>query len=180
VIDERSENRPERTERTDRVAPPVAPAGVAAPAVDRPRRVAPPQPKKPRRISAGTTDPVSDMLTRLRNGARARHETVAIPASRLKADIAKILKAEGFIAAFDVQGQTLTCRLRYVDGGKVAAITDVQRVSRPGRRTYSGRRDLPLIRRGLGITIISTSQGVMTGADATKKGLGGEILAAVW
>jgi small subunit ribosomal protein S8 len=171
------EDRAERTERTERAAPPAQPS-----TVDRgsPRpRSAPPQ-KKARRRGVVVADPVADMLTRLRNGARARHEIVAVPTSKLKTDVAKILKAEGFIAGYDVQGPTLTCRLRYVGGGKVSALSDAQRISRPGRRTYAGRHDLPLVRRGLGVTIVSTSQGLMTGTDAARKGLGGEVLCSVW
>jgi small subunit ribosomal protein S8 len=136
--------------------------------------------KKARRRGVVVADPVADMLTRLRNGSRARHETVAVPTSKLKTELAKILKAEGFLQGYDVQGGTLTCRLRYVAGGKVSALSDAQRVSRPGRRAYVGRHKLPLVRRGLGVTIVSTSQGMMTGSEAAKKGLGGEVLCAVW
>ena len=170
------EERGERIERSERPAPG---AGVAQ--AERPRpRAAPVQQKKPRRRGVVVADPVADMLTRLRNGARARHETVAVPASRLATEIAKILKSEGFLQGYDVQAGTLTCRLRYVGGGKIAALSDAQRISRPGRRAYAGRHELPLVRRGLGVTIVSTSQGVMTGAAATKKGLGGEVLCSVW
>lgn len=124
-------------------------------------------------------DSVADMLTRLRNGARARHETVPMPASKLKTEIAKILRAEGFIAGHEVQGETLVLRLKYLDG-KIPAVTEVKRVSRPGLRVYAGRRELPRVRRGLGVTIVSTSRGLMTGADAARVGLGGEILCTVW
>src|ERR671937_443259 len=183
-MDERTE-RPERPERPERVERPdraERPAGaIGAPQADRMRpRSAPPVQKKPRRRGVVVADPVADMLTRLRNGARARHDTVAVPSSKLKTEVAKILKAEGFLQGFDVQGQTLTCRLRYVAGGKIAALSDAQRVSRSGRRTYVGRHALPLVRRGLGVTIVSTSQGVMTGKDAAKKGLGGEVLCSGW
>ena len=102
------------------------------------------------------------------------------PSSKLKIEVAKILKAEGFIQGYEVQGRTLTCRLRYVGGARISAFSDAQRISRPGRRTYAGRHDLPLVRRGLGVTIVSTSQGLMTGSEATKKGLGGELLCSVW
>lgn len=144
------------------------------------RRAAPPVPKKAHPHGVVIGDPVADMLTRLRNGARARHETVAIPSSKLKAELARILKAEGFISGYEVQGATLTCRMKYVGGGKVAALTDAQRVSTSGRRIYAAAKKVPVVRRGLGVTIVSTSQGVMTGADAMKKGLGGEILCSVW
>src|SRR5919197_6255016 len=137
-MDERTE-RPERPERPERVERPdraERPAGaIGAPQADRMRpRSAPPVQKKPRRRGVVVADPVADMLTRLRNGARARHETVAVPASRLATEIAKILKSEGFLQGYDVQAGTLTCRLRYVGGGKVAALSDAQRISRPGRR----------------------------------------------
>ena len=174
-----------RTEAPRTEAPARAAVGTAAPPApggDRPPRPrsAPPQQKKRRPRGVVVSDPIADMLTRLRNGARARHDVVSIPASKLRTEIAKILKAEGFLLGFEAQGATLTCRLKYVGGGRVAALTGAQRVSTSGRRIYAGRRDLPLVRRGLGVTIVSTSQGVMTGFDATRKGLGGEVLCSVW
>lgn len=169
------EERSEAPQRAPVASTPPPPSG------ERPRpRAAPPPQKKARRRGAVVADPVADLLTRLRNGVKARHEAVALPSSRLKAEIAKILKAEGFLSGYEIQGNVLTCRIKYVGGGKVAAFTDAQRVSTPGRRIYAGRRRLPLVRRGLGVTIVSTSQGVMTGSDAAKKGLGGEVLCAVW
>lgn len=167
----------ERTERVQRT--PTATA--TPPQVDRPRpRSAPPPQKKARKRGTVVSDPVADMLTRLRNAARARHDAVSMPTSRLRAELARILKAEGFLLGYEVQGNVLSCRLKYVGGGKIAALTDAQRLSTSGRRTYAGRRELPLVRRGLGVIIVSTSQGVMTGAEAGKKGLGGEVLCAVW
>lgn len=161
-----AEERVPRTDRPEAMRP-------------RPRAAAPRRPVRPRH-AAPTTDPIADMLTRLRNGVRARHETVPVPASRLKADIARILKQEGFIAGHEVQGGTLTVRLKYVGGAKTPALTEIRRISRPGLRVYAGRAELPRVRRGLGVTIVSTSRGVMTGADAQKQGLGGEVLCTVY
>ena len=165
----------ERTAPTERAERP-APAHAAE--RPRPRPAAPPKRPKKRR-GVAVNDSVADMLTRLRNGARARHETVSMPASKLKLEVAKILKAQGFIAGYEAQGETLALRLKYV-GGKIPAVTEVKRISRPGLRVYAGRRELPRVRRGLGMTIVSTSRGLMTGADAAKRGLGGEILCTVW
>ncbi len=155
-----------------------APAPQGGPAAEaRARRVA--AVKKPRRRrGVAVNDPVGDMLTRLRNAIGARHETVEIPASRLKADIAKILKAEGYIAGLEPSGQSLVLRLKY--SGKAPALTGIDRVSRPGRRVYATRNEMPRVLGGLGIAIVSTSAGVMSGRDARRKGLGGEILATVW
>ncbi|MBI2773555.1 MAG: 30S ribosomal protein S8 [Chloroflexi bacterium] len=147
------------------------------PADARPRKAAPP--KKPRRRSGvAVNDPVGDMLTRLRNAVGARHESVEVPMSRLKAEIARILKAEGYVSGVEQSGPSIVLRLKY--NGKVPAVTGVDRVSRPGRRSYARRNEMPLVLGGLGITIISTSAGVMTGREARRKGLGGEILAKVW
>lgn len=163
----------ERTERHDRPT-------TATPTGERPpRRIAPP-PKPKRRRGAPASDPIADLLTRLRNGARARHDVVTMPTSRMKVEIAKILKSEGFISSYDVSGYTLTCRLKYVGGGKISALTGIARTSRPGRRVYAGRGELPVVRRGLGVTIVTTSRGVMSGAQASRAGLGGEVLATVW
>jgi small subunit ribosomal protein S8 len=140
------------------------------------KRVAPKKPKPRRGVTV--TDPVGDMLTRLRNAIGARHETVEIPASRLKAEIAKILKSEGYIAGVEPSGPSLVLKLKYA--GKVSALTGVDRVSRPGRRVYARRGEMPRVLGGLGIAIVSTSAGVMSGREARRKGLGGEILATVW
>jgi len=146
------------------------------PAEPRTRKVAAKKPR--RRRGVATNDPVGDMLTRLRNGVFARHETVEIPASRLKTEVARILRAEGYIAGYEAAGQTLTVRLKYA--GKTSALTGIDRVSRPGRRTYVSRDEIPLVLSGLGVSILSTSAGVMTGREARRKGLGGEVLARVW
>jgi small subunit ribosomal protein S8 len=160
------------TEAGGRAANP--PGGAAA--ETRTRRVAAKKPQ--RRRGVAVNDPVGDMLTRLRNAVGARHETVEIPASRLKADIAKILKAEGYIAGLEPSGQTLVLRLKY--SGRTPAVTGIDRVSRPGRRVYATRNEVPRVLGGMGIAIVSTSAGVMSGRDARRKGLGGEILATVW
>jgi len=129
------------------------------------------------------TDPIADMLTRIRNGSRALHERVDIPASRIKVEIARILRDEGFIRNYRlVEGEkqgVLRLYLKYgPDNARV--ITDIQRVSRPGLRFYAGVRNFPRIRSGLGLTIVSTSKGLMTDRAAREGGLGGEVLFAVW
>jgi small subunit ribosomal protein S8 len=128
------------------------------------------------------TDPVADLLTRIRNASRARHETVDVPSSKLKLEIVRILKEEGYIANFslaedDKQGM-IRIQLRYA-AGKSPVITTLERVSRPGCRVYSGKGEIPSVLGGLGICIVSTSQGVLTGKQAQEKGLGGEVLCAI-
>ena len=127
------------------------------------------------------TDPISDFLTRFKNAARAGKEEFSVPHSRIKADIAKILQEEGYIWNFEVQEGSITeikVKPRYVDGR--AVLTDLKRVSRPGRRHYVGSGDIPRVMSGLGISILSTSKGVMSGGSAKKQKLGGELLAYVW
>ena len=129
------------------------------------------------------TDPVADMITRIRNGVRARLVKIDVPASKLKAEIARILKDEGYVANFkvtpdDKQG-VLRVYLKYGPGME-RVITDLQRVSRPGCRIYCGKDQIPRVYGGLGINILSTSRGVMTGRQAAKTGVGGEILCNVW
>jgi len=129
------------------------------------------------------TDPIADLLTRIRNALQAKHDDVKVPASQMKLEIVRILRDEGYIEGFDVhedewQG-TIHVRLKYLgDGGK--PITGLQRVSRPGRRVYCGKDDIPKVLNGLGITIMSTSKGVMTGHACRQKGVGGEVLCNVW
>ena len=129
------------------------------------------------------SDPIADMLTRVRNASRARHTEVVVPASRTKRQIARILKDEGFIAdvAEEQQGpgHVLRLQLRYVDG-KVPVVSGLKRVSKPGLRVYAAKTDIPRVLGGLGIVIVSTSQGIMTGQQARKAELGGEVLAYVW
>ena len=127
------------------------------------------------------TDPISDFLTRFKNAARAGKEEFSVPHSRIKADIAKILQEEGYIWNYEVQEGSITeikAKPRYVDGR--AVLTDLKRVSRPGRRHYVGSGDIPRVMSGLGIAILSTSKGVMSGGSAKKQKLGGELLAFVW
>jgi small subunit ribosomal protein S8 len=128
------------------------------------------------------TDPVADMLTRIRNGIMARHTRVVIPASNLKIAIAKILKEEGYIKDYEVNRETpqgtITVTLRYVD--KRPVLNQLKRVSKPGLRVYTGHAGIPRVRGGLGTAIISTPQGVMSGREAYRQGLGGEVLCYVW
>src|SRR5512146_1954122 len=129
------------------------------------------------------SDPIADMLTRVRNGSRARHTEVVVPASRTKREIARILKAEGFIAEVAEERvgseQMLRLTLRYVDG-KVPVMSGLKRISKPGLRVYARKTDIPRVLGGLGIVIVSTSQGIMTGQQARQAQLGGEVLAFVW
>jgi small subunit ribosomal protein S8 len=131
------------------------------------------------------TDPIADMITRIRNGVRARLPRVDVPASKLKAEIARILKDEGYVSnvkALEVaNGQQGTLRIFLKYGpGMERVITDLQRVSRPGCRIYCGKDAIPRVYGGLGINILSTSRGVMTGRTAAREGVGGEILCNVW
>ena len=128
------------------------------------------------------TDPIADMLTRIRNGIQARHETVAIPASKEKLEIARILKEEGFVLNYRVEGdlkKTLTVDLKYGPNNE-KVISGLKRISKPGLRVYAKSTDLPRVLNGLGIAIISTSNGLMVDRDARKKNVGGEVLAYVW
>jgi small subunit ribosomal protein S8 len=129
------------------------------------------------------SDPIADMLTRVRNASRARHTEVVVPASRTKREIARILKEEGFIADVreerDGVAQLLRIQLKYVDG-KVPVVSGLKRISKPGLRVYAQKTDIPRVLGGLGIVIVSTSKGIMTGAQAKQAALGGEILAYVW
>lgn len=128
------------------------------------------------------TDPIADMLTRIRNALMVRHEAVQLPASRLKVALARILKEEGFINDYEVQSgkpaSILKIGLKYHDRNE-PAITGLERVSKPGLRVYVGQREIPRVAGGLGIAIVSTSKGVMTGQQAWKQGLGGELLCYV-
>jgi small subunit ribosomal protein S8 len=129
------------------------------------------------------TDPIADMLTRIRNASRARHAEVVVPSSRVKREIARILKDEGFIADWREERSgartDLVLTLKYVDG-KVPVVSGLKRISKPGLRVYARKTDIPRVLGGLGIVIVSTSRGIMTGAQARRAQLGGEILAYVW
>ncbi|MED5344627.1 MAG: 30S ribosomal protein S8 [Actinomycetota bacterium] len=129
------------------------------------------------------TDPIADMLARLRNANSAYHEDVAMPHSKIKANIAGILKSEGYIAGYDVAdaevGKTLTLQLKY-GPSRERSIAGLRRVSKPGLRVYAKSTSLPRVLGGLGIAILSTSNGLLTDRQASKKGVGGEVLAYVW
>lgn len=128
------------------------------------------------------TDPIADMLTRIRNAVRARHESVEIPASNEKVEIAKILKEEGFILKYEVTGdvkKTITVTLKYGPNGE-KIINDLKRISKPGLRVYAKSDALPRVLNGLGIAIISTSKGLLTEKAAKKANVGGEVVAYVW
>ena len=132
------------------------------------------------------TDPVADFLTRIRNAIHAAHETVEIPASKLKAELARILVEQGYISSWSVgpapggaTGQVIEIQLKYTDDRR-SAISGLRRVSRPGQRTYVQADRIPKVQGGMGTSILSTSRGVMTGHDARAAGVGGEVVAQVW
>lgn len=128
------------------------------------------------------TDPIADMLTRIRNAKQMRYKEVEVPASKIKNEIARILKSEGFIVDYKVKKNNiqdiLVLSLKYVD--KVSVITGLKRISKPGLRVYAKAEEVPTVLNGLGIAIISTSKGVMTDKEARKESLGGEVLAYIW
>ena len=129
------------------------------------------------------TDPIADFLTRIRNGIQAAHETVVIPSSKLKREMARILDEQGYIEGFDIQpgqpGEEIVIRLKYTDA-RVSVISGLRRVSRPGQRHYAASDGVRKVQGGMGTSIVSTSHGVMTGHDARKNGVGGEVVAEVW
>jgi small subunit ribosomal protein S8 len=132
------------------------------------------------------TDPIADFLTRIRNGIQAAHETVEIPASGLKREMARILDEQGYIDGFEITpprpgaaGEHIVVRLKYTEN-RTSVISGLKRVSRPGRRTYADSKHIPKVLGGMGTTIMSTSQGVMTGHEARQAGVGGEVVAEVW
>lgn len=133
-------------------------------------------------------DPIADMLTRIRNGARIGQSVVAMPTSKIKVEIARILKEEGFIESYEIVTDenavqaTLRIRLKYVGERRQRrpVIAGLERVSRPGRRVYTHKQDIPWVLSGMGVAIVSTPKGVMTGQRARQLGVGGEILAKVW
>ena len=132
-----------------------------------------------------TTDPIADMLTRIRNAGTARHPQVAMPSSKMREAIAKLLKEEGFIQDYETLpgkiNSTLLIHLKYSrDRRPEPVIVGLKRVSKPGRRAYCGKDDIPWVRSGLGVAILSTSKGLMTGRQARREGVGGEIICYVW
>jgi small subunit ribosomal protein S8 len=130
-----------------------------------------------------TTDPIADMLTRIRNASMARHRELTLPSSRIKREIARILVDEGFIESFTTQQdgvqETLTVQLKYVEG-KTPVVSGLKRISKPGLRVYARKTEIPRVLGGLGLAILSTSHGIMTGSQARKLNLGGEVLCYVW
>jgi len=135
------------------------------------------------------TDPIADMLTRIRNAVMAGHTTVALPSSKIKAAIAQILKEEGYIGGYDIVEdnkqaafKVLRIRLKYVGErrDRRPVISGLERISRPGRRVYTGKQEIPWVLSGMGIAILSTPKGVMTGQRARQLGVGGEIICKVW
>jgi len=135
------------------------------------------------------TDPISDMLTRIRNAVLAEHTTVALPSSKMKSAIAQILKDEGYISGFEIVDDTkhttqkvLRIRLKYVGERRERrpVITGLERISRPGNRVYTGKQEIPWVLSGMGVAILSTPKGVMTGQRARQLGVGGEILCKIW
>jgi small subunit ribosomal protein S8 len=131
------------------------------------------------------TDPIADMLTRIRNASAARHRELMLPSSRVKREIARILADEGFIESFETRSEAemvqdqLVLRLKYVEG-KTPVVTGLKRISKPGLRVYARKTEIPRVLGGLGVAILSTSHGIMTGSDARKQNLGGEVLCYVW
>ena len=132
------------------------------------------------------TDPIADFLTRVRNGITAAHEEVEIPSSKLKREMARILKEQGYIRNFEIEpptaehpGEILRLTLKYTDDRR-SAISGLKRVSRPGQRSYVGHGEIPKVLGGMGTAIVSTSHGVMTGHEAREAGVGGEVVAHVW
>jgi small subunit ribosomal protein S8 len=129
------------------------------------------------------TDPIADMLTRVRNASAARHREVTLPSSKVKRELARILVEEGFIDSFDTAAdgvqEMLTLRLKYVEG-KTPVVSGLKRISKPGLRVYARKTEIPRVLGGLGIAVLSTSHGIMTGSQARKLNLGGEVLCYVW
>ncbi|MDO4395032.1 MAG: 30S ribosomal protein S8 [Mycoplasmatota bacterium] len=125
------------------------------------------------------TDPIADMLTRIRNANQMRNKEVAMPTSKMKVEIAKILDNEGFIESYTVKNNTLTLTLKYGQN-KERVITGLKRISKPGLRVYAGAEEIPHVLNGLGIAIISTPKGVMTDKLARKNNVGGEVIAYIW
>jgi len=131
------------------------------------------------------TDPIADMLTRIRNGIQSRHDRVEMPSSKLKVEVAKILKSEGFISNYKVVQEdgkpqaSLRVYLKYSEDGE-PVIHGIERISRPGRRVYRGKEEIPKVLGGLGLAIVSTSKGVLSGVEAMRTGVGGEVLCQVW
>ncbi len=130
-----------------------------------------------------STDPIADMLTRIRNASAARHREVTLPSSRVKREIARILAEEGFVDSYETRPDgvqdLLTLRLKYVEG-RTPVVSGLKRISKPGLRVYARKTEIPRVLGGLGLAILSTSRGIMTGSQARKLNLGGEVVCYVW
>jgi small subunit ribosomal protein S8 len=139
-------------------------------------------------LNSNVVDPIADLLTRVRNAVMVGHTLVALPSSKMKVSIAKILKDEGYVSGYDVvdgkiaASKILRIRLKYIGDRRERrpVITGLQRISRPGRRVYTGKQDIPWVLSGIGVAILSTPKGVMTGQRARQLGVGGEVLCKVW
>ena len=129
------------------------------------------------------TDPIADMLTRIRNANKALHDAVEMPGSTMKAEVARVLRDEGYITDYELRdaevGTELVVRLKY-DRDRRRVISGLERVSKPGRRVYVDRTSIPKVLGGMGISVISTSQGIITGHEARRRGVGGEVICSVW
>ncbi len=129
------------------------------------------------------TDPIADFLTRIRNAITAAHEEAVMPSSKLKVELARILREQGYIEGYEVQpgdpGEKLVVRLKYTQN-RTSVISGLKRISRPGQRTYVDSQHIPKVLGGMGTTILTTSHGVMTGHDARNQGIGGEVMAEIW
>lgn len=141
--------------------------------------------QKPVKTNVIVGDPVSDFLTRIRNAGERYHGEVRMPSSRMKEEVARVLHEEGYISAYEVQGEgptkLLVIKLKYKGKrGRERVITGLERVSKPSRRIYVGADDIPFVMGGMGITVLSTSQGIMTGHQAKESRIGGEVLCNVW
>ncbi len=129
------------------------------------------------------TDPIADMLTRIRNAARINKPSVDIPYSKVKEEIAKVIKKEGYISGYEVEKEfpsKLVVKLKSRPGGKINAIEGIERISKPGRRVYSNVEDIPKVIGGMGVAVISTSKGIYTGKECEKNNIGGEVLFNIW
>jgi small subunit ribosomal protein S8 len=125
------------------------------------------------------TDPIADMLTRLRNANLALHDTVMMPTSKMKQSVAQLLQDEGYIAGYEVDGRQLTVWLKY-DKERRRVLSGIRRMSKPGRRVYLNSDDVPRVLGGMGVAVISTSQGLLSGQEARRRGIGGELICTVW
>ena len=125
------------------------------------------------------TDPIADMLTRVRNANQALHDTADMPTSKMKVSLAAVLQQEGYIAGYEVNDRTLTVKLKY-DSERRRVLSGIKRASKPGRRIYLGHEEIPRVLGGMGVAVLSTSQGIITGQEARRRGVGGELICTVW